>query len=157
MCKEVTVSARENVPSIRFFIHLYARPGQRPFTSRRGGGGNINFKIFCRPFPRSTLAPFFFPTAPTLTIPIPTKAEARKSSRPVGRGINLQSRKQDGALSILLIKCQQLNCAGTSNGRTAVTREGGREQGEGEMEEDVRAGVVERESGRVKGNIELVF
>lgn len=62
VCKEVTVRAhRENVPSIRFFIHLYARPGQRPFTSRRGGGGNINFKIFCRPFPRSTLAPFFFP------------------------------------------------------------------------------------------------
>jgi len=73
----------------------------------------------------------------------------------------LQSRKQDGALSILLIKCQQLNCAGTGNGWTAMTEtveEGGKERVE-RTEEDVRAreGVVERESGRVKGNIELVF
>lgn len=140
-----------NVPSIRFFIHLYARPGQRPFTSRRGGGGNINFKIFCRAFPRSTLAPFFLP--PSLPpwpapphIPIPTKAEARKSSRPAGRGINLQSRKQDGALSILLIKCQQLNCAGTGNGRTAMTGEG-IGAGSEETEEDVRGGGRARAVG----------
>lgn len=135
-----------NVPSIRFFIHLYARPGQRPFTSRRGGGGNINFKIFCRAFPRSTLASLLPPSPAPLYIPIPTKAEARKSSRPVGRGINLQSRKQDGALSILLIKCQQLNCAGTGNGRTAMTG-GGIGAGSEETEEDVRGGGRARAVG----------
>jgi len=83
--------------------------------------------LISRFFVELFLAPPWLPSSsspsrrPPLHIPIPTKAEARKSSRPVGRGINLQSRKQDGALSILLIKCQQLNCAGTGNGWTAMT------------------------------------
>jgi len=99
--------AAEEILISRFFVELFlASPGLPPLRPRRA-----------QPH-----------------VPIPTKAEARKSSsRPVDRGINLQSRKQDGALSILLIKCQQLNCAGTGNGWTAMTEtveEGGKERRE---------------------------
>lgn len=167
-CVHICVRARSrrarNVPSIRFFIHLYARLGSTPFhlPTRRCGGGNINFKIFCRAFPRST-------RDSTPRLPAPSRAAGqhrRKRGRaargPVGRRINLQSRKQDGALSILLIKCQQLNCAGTSNGRDGHARreradgKGGRRRGNGRGRA-VRGGGRARERSRVKGNIELVF
>lgn len=95
VCKEVTASARGNVPSIRFFIHLYARPGQRPFTSRRGGGGNINFKIFCRPFPRSTLLGSLLPCLSRA--PFPPSLPPMPSHPPLGQSQYRQKRKRGRA------------------------------------------------------------